>query len=399
MRIAMVAASWHNDSDEQRAYMAELCAALSRQGHDIALYLRRCDPDLPERERTHHGYEVVRVPAGPTAPVDEEDLPAYLSAFSSYLRREWAKMPPTVAHLHGLMPGLTMDALGVPIVHSPHHHGVAVTRNRHDIERLIPDAATRVVVTSRWEASVLARTGIDRSRMAIVPGGVDTSLFRPDGPVAPRGDRPRVLVLGDVVPHSRLHTVISALPWIPDAELMITGRIRHVDHRSDPEVLRLKAHANNVGVTKRVRFTGSIPTTRLPTLLRSATIVVSVPRQAPFGTAALQAMACGVPVIAAEVGALTDLIIHGATGTLIPSRDPRALGRAMSGLLADTTQRDVYAVAAGDRVHVRYSWDRIVSEILAVYQAAVVAAPLDATSFGNAHHQRVADGGVDTGTG
>jgi D-inositol-3-phosphate glycosyltransferase len=371
MRIAVVAASWEVDAEEHRSHIVELASMLSRHDHEVTLYIRRSSASPRTRERPKGGYTVVRVPTGPRALLTETALLPHLDEFARFLSNEWGHRPPDVAHLHGWVSGLAVSTLHVPVVQSFHDDAAHRSRRRTNLERLMALSADRVTATSHREARSLVRIGVRRTRTVVVPRAVDTELFRPDGPIAPRGDHPRLLALGDVTSHSGLDTAISALPQVPGAELVITGRVGHPEPSQDPELRKLVTLAQEMGVDDRVRFTGAVPIAKLPVLLRSANMVMCVPWFESNGSAVVRAMACGAPVIATSVGALTDIVDDGVTGRLVPPRDPRRLGSAVNGLLADSTRRETFSVTGCDHAFSRYSWDRILRETLAVYQEAV----------------------------
>jgi glycosyltransferase involved in cell wall biosynthesis len=116
----------------------------------------------------------------------------------------------------------------------------------------------------------------------------------------------------------------------------------------------------------------------MPALLRSADLVACVPWYEPFGIVPLEAMACGVPVVATRVGGLIDTVVEDVTGVLVPPRQPGTLRAAMAALLADPVRRSFLGSAGRDRVEQRYPWRRIVKETALVYQrcADLVRAPL-----------------------
>ncbi|MEO6086338.1 MAG: glycosyltransferase, partial [Umezawaea sp.] len=241
---------------------------------------------------------------------------------------------------------------------------------RADLERLVGMAAQRVVAASGEEVFELVRMGVDRSRISLVPFAVDVDRFRPDGRPERSGRRRRLLAIGDMVPHSGFHTAISALAQVPDAELVIAGRCRHTDPREDPEVRRLVHHARRLGVAHRVSLIGPVDRARMPAVLRSADVLVCPQWYEPLGATALQAMACGVPVVASAVGALSDLVVDDVTGLLVPPRDHRALGNELRELLTDRTRCQMYSIAGADRARARYSWDRIAAETVMAYDKA-----------------------------
>lgn len=371
----MVAASWEVDTDERRTHISELSQGLTRGGHHVTLYTRR-DSAGPLRRMPPR---LVRVPAGPAARLTEAELLPHLDEFAANLDKHWSRQRPDVAHLHSWTSGLAVRALDIPVVQS--FHGLRATRQRPsagvrglvEIERLVGLAADHVIATNDEERTALAFLGVPRERVSLATTGVDVDHFTPDGPAWARGPALRLLGLGDVEPHSGFYTTIGALPRVPDAELLITGRIRHAVPRDGPEVARLLRHARELGVGDRVRFTGPVGRAELPALLRSADVVVRVPSHDPLGTPALRAMACGVPVVASSVGALRDLVVDRTTGLLVPPRAPTVLGRALRDLLADRIRRDVYAVAGADRARAGYSWTAVIGHTVAAYRKAMTA--------------------------
>jgi glycosyltransferase involved in cell wall biosynthesis len=378
MRVAMVAAAWEVDDDERNAHIADLSTALSGHGHDVTLYLRH-GPVTPLRQKSGSGgYRVVQVPVGPATRLRKADLVAHLDAFGAFLDEEWAVRPPDVAHLHSWMSGLAVaTGQDVPLVQSFHGLGAVEDRfrstagsTRADLERLVGTAAQQVLAASGEEVFDLVRMGVDRSRVSLVPFAVDADRFRPDGRPERSGRRSRLLAVGDLAPHSGFHTAISALAQVPDAELVIVGRSRHANRREDPEVRRLVQHARGLGVARRVSLVEPVDPARMPAVLRSADVLVCPQWYEPLGATALQAMACGVPVVASAVGALSDLVVDDVTGLLVPPRDPRTLGNELRELLADRTRRQMYAIAGADRARVRYSWDRVAAETVVAYGKA-----------------------------
>ncbi|MFD9739662.1 glycosyltransferase [Umezawaea sp. NPDC059074] len=365
--VAFVVADWDKESSEHRAHILDLATALTQQGHEVTVYTRRDSPDAPDRGLSKRGYHVVRVTAGPAQSLSSHDLLPHLEEFSDRLRAEWELTTPRVAHSHSWLSGLAVHPSEVPVVQSFHGSAGGRAPLPMSAEHDVLLAADHVVTTSNSDASELIRTAVHRARISLVPTGVDVSLFSPDGPVASRGDRPRLLSIGDVVPAAEHSTVIRALAGVPKAELLVVGAAQ----THDDEVRALRELAADLGVAHRVRFTGEISHEHLPPLLRSADVVVHVPRTDHLGTTVLRAMACGTPVIAAHVGALPDLVIDVVTGLLTAPEDPDHLGVAVRRLLADSMHLDMYSIAGVDRARNRYSWDRIAAEHSVSYGRAI----------------------------
>ncbi|MFI9009313.1 glycosyltransferase [Actinosynnema sp. NPDC053489] len=387
MRIAMVsehasplAVLGGVDAGGQNVHVAALSEALSARGHDVVVYTRRDDPGLPERVRTEQGYDVVHVPAGPARAVPKDDLLPHMGEFARFLERRWEQEPPDVVHAHFWMSGLASvlaaRKAGAPVVQTyhalgtvkRHHQGADDTSpgERIGIERMIGREADRIAATCYDEVTELMRMGVQRSRISVVPCGVDPVRFRPEGPVERRTHRNRVVSVGRLVPRKGFQDLICALRSLPDTELVIAGG--PVDVGSDPEARRLARYAERVGVRNRVRLAGQVSRDAMPALLRSADVVACVPWYEPFGIVPLEAMACGVPVVASAVGGLTDTVVDGVTGVLVPPRDPSALARALHSLLSDEARREACGLAGLDRVGVRYTWDRIAQDTERVYE-------------------------------
>jgi glycosyltransferase involved in cell wall biosynthesis len=121
-------------------------------------------------------------------------------------------------------------------------------------------------------------------------------------------------------------------------------------------------------VRDRVHLIGQIAREDVPALLRSADVVVSVPWYEPFGMVPLEAMACGVPVVASAVGGHLDTVLDGRTGALVPPRDPGALAQRLRELLADPARLAAVGSAAAIRARSRYGWDRIAVEMELLYR-------------------------------
>jgi D-inositol-3-phosphate glycosyltransferase len=389
MRIAMVsehasplAAVGGVDAGGQNVHVESLARALARAGHDVTVYTRRDSADLPDRVRTADGVLVEHLQAGPAAPVPKDDLLPLVGSLGSALAARFAADRPDVVHAHFWMSGLAALSatreLDVPVVQTFHALGVTKRRfqGRQDtsppvrirMERALARDVDRVVATSTDEVSELLRLGAVRSRITVVPSGVDVEQFSPEGPVAERGDRRRVLCIGRLVPRKGFDTVIRALAAVPDAELVIAGGPAADELAGDPEAERLRRLAERFGVADRVRLVGAVPRPDMPALLRSADLVVCTPWYEPFGIVPLEAMACGVPVVASAVGGFLDTVVDGATGTLVPPRRPDRLAAAMRKLLAEPFWREAYGTAGVDRARSRYSWDRIAVGTLAVYE-------------------------------
>jgi D-inositol-3-phosphate glycosyltransferase len=374
------------DSDD--IGLSELTRELATHGHQVTVFTQKHQPDLPDQAELHAGVRIRHINAGPVMADSDQgdaDLLQRVPAFSGPLRSSWECERPDVVHALRWTSGLAALAaardLDIPVVQEFSSLGVTERRDRVKadgaaaarirLEPAIGRSAAAVVATHSAEVSDLANLGVHRSSIRVVPWGVDTDTFSPEGPVAQRNGRPRLLTAADLNERAPLETLLRALSRVPGAELLVVGGPERVDLPRDSAYVSLAAFAGALGVSDRVTFTGKVDHSEMPGLLRSADLVVSTCQYEPSGTTSLQAMACGTPVIAPPVGGHVDAVVDGTTGILIPPGRPALLAQRIRQLLAHPMLIEAYGVAAADRAKSRYSWDRIADETLAVYDRAI----------------------------
>jgi len=408
MKIALVAQNatplhprTGSGPDRDDIGLSELTRQFAGQGHQVTVYTQKNLADVPDQAELHAGVRVEQIDAGPVAETATEpgdaDLLERVPAFSGPLRSLWESDRPDVVHALAWTSGLAALAaardLGIPVVQEFSSLSVAERRAaagfrdepgavkadgasaaRIRLEPAIGRSANAVVATNSAEVSDLASLGVHRSSIRIVPWGVDTDLFTPEGPVAKRNGRPRLLTATDLTQRKPLETLLRALTKVPDAELLVVGGPAEAELSKDDNYVKLAKFAATLGITDRVIFTGKVEYADMPPLLRSADLVISTCQYEPSGTTSLQAMACGTPVIAPPVGGHMDAVVDGTTGIIIPPDRPALLAQRIRQLLAHPMLIEAYGVAAVDRVRSRYSWARIAGETLAVYDRVTQAA-------------------------
>jgi glycosyltransferase involved in cell wall biosynthesis len=219
--------------------------------------------------------------------------------------------------------------------------------------------------------------GAGADRVTVIPCGVDLSVFSPHGPVEDRR-RPlrRLVVVSRLVERKGIGNVIAALPAVPDTELVVAGGPPAASLSSDPEARRLRRLADDHGVADRVDLRGQIDREALPAVLRSADAVVCVPWYEPFGIVPLEAMACGVPVVASAVGGLADTVVDGRTGVHVPPRRPEVLGPVLARLLDDPARRRRLGAAGARRARTHYGWETVAAATLDTYASLVDRTPM-----------------------
>ena len=378
---------------EQAAHVAGLGRALAALGHTVVVYARKNAPGMPDREKLAPGLVARYIKAGPAAPVPADQIPHHVAEIGRYLAARWKKDAPDIVHAHhwtsGLAALLAAREQPVPVVQTFGSLGIAEQRfgvpgpqesARNKMEACIGRSVAGVLAHTSDEVSDLSALGIPGSRVRVVPGGVDVTKFRPDGPAAKRHADLRLLHVGSLAEHQGLDKLLAILPDLPDAELVIAGGPDAEELDSDIAYKKLGKLAAGLGIADRVSFTGQVTSKNLPALIRSADMFVSASRYEPFGSAAISAMACGTPVIASAAGAYADAVVDGATGVLLPPGRPQLLARRLRELLATPMKVTGFGIAAADRARSRYPWDRVAAETVAAYErcAAVPAMALPA---------------------
>ncbi|HEX6351962.1 glycosyltransferase [Actinophytocola sp.] len=397
MRIAMISEHANPlavlggvDAGGQNLHVAELSKALAADGHDVTVYTRQNAPDQDRFVTTPQGYRVVHVPAGPPRSVPRDEQLPHMAAFTEFVDDHWRTEKPDVVHSHFWMSGLVAAVAakrhGVPMTHTYHALGTVKRRyqgkvdtsppSRIATERLVGRNADRIIAMCADEVTELSMMGLSKKRIEIVPSGVDCARFVPDGPRPAKKLEHRLVSVGRLVPRKGFAELIAVLPSLPDTELVIAAGPARARMADDPEAKRLRELAKRLGVAGRVRLAGQVPRNRMPELLRSADVVACVPWYEPFGIVPLEAMACGVPVLASSVGGLTDTVVDGVTGVLVPPRRRASLAAALKSLLGDPIKRTFMGAAGRDRVESRYPWSVIAAQTARIYESCLETAQL-----------------------
>jgi D-inositol-3-phosphate glycosyltransferase len=369
------------------ARLVEMSKSLAGEGHQVTLYAGRNGKGLPARADLAPGVSVEYVGPSDSA-ADDSHLVKHVGAFSQPLHERWSEDRPDVVHALRWTSGLAALSaardLQLPVVQSFDQLGVTERRHglipagagteRIRLEPAIGRTVSAVVAGSFDEESDLTRLGIPRRSIRVVPTGIDTEEFTPEGPACERGDRHRLVTVADLATEQEaLDLLLRAMSKIPGAELVVAGgppRGELGDHLSYRRLAKL---SDSLDLGGRVLFAGQVGRAALPRLLRSADLLVNMNQHEPSAITSIQAMACGTPVVASAVGGQVDAVVDGTTGILVEPGRPALLAQRIRALLAHPMQLEAFSVAATDRARSRYSWDRIAHETLAVYDAALAA--------------------------
>jgi len=376
------------DAGGQNVHVGELARALAARGHSVVVYTRANRPGLPRRATFCPGVQVEHIIAGPEAEIEKDQLLPHMPAFAAQLTRRWERSRPDLVHAHFWMSGLAATqaagVLDLPVVQTFHALGVVKKRwqgeadtspaSRIGTERRVAHIVDRVIATCTDEVHELTRLGVPRARIDVVPCGVDVEHFHPVAAGSPGSaaiGRRRLIALGRLVPRKGIDDAIRAVARIAEAELMIVGgpAPEYVD--LDPEVRRLRGVAVELGIADRVIFTGRVARDRLPAVLSAGDALLAVPWYEPFGIAPLEAMACGLPVVATAVGGMLDTVVPGTTGLLVQPGDVEGLAQAVRDLFADEGRRQEMAQAGVQRVRELYTWPAVAAWTQRSYESVL----------------------------
>jgi len=363
-------------------YVRELAASLAQSGVSTTVYVRRWADDLPVEVGVEPGFRVVHVDAGDPS-LSKEGLAETVDAFTEGVRGHLELRPADVIHANYWLSGVAghrlKHQLDLPLVSTFHtlarvkaETGDPEPQRRIDAEAEVVACSDVILANSVEEVAQLrALYGADPDRIEIVPPGVDHAFFSPGDRGGARralglGDHPVLLFVGRIQPLKGLQVAVGALAELhrPDAELVVVGGPSGADgDRELAEVLSLAAH---LGVSHQIRFVPPQAHHLLSTYYRAADVVLVPSRSESFGLVALEAGACGAPVVAAAVGGLRTLVDHGRTGLLVDQRDPRAFAAAVRAVLADDRWAGRLGAAAARRAQ-DYTWSTAAARLRRIY--------------------------------
>jgi len=375
------------DAGGQNVHVAALAKALAGQGAQVVVHTRRDDASLPDQVPFCDGVVVDHVDAGPARAIAKDELLPYMAEFADGLERRWLDDRPDVVHAHFWMSGLAAtdaaDRLGIPVALTYHALGVDKRRFqgsadtsppvRLDIERWLALSVDRVIATTSAECRTLVTMGADPRRVTVIPCGVDLEVFRPTGPVwPPLGDRARVVCVSRLVPRKGIADVIEAIAGLDHVELLVAGGPPASVLMDDTEAQTLMELIAQRGAGDRVHLLGAVSHDMVPALLRSATVACCTPWYEPFGLVAVEAMACGAPVVATAVGGLAETVLDGSTGILVPPRRPESIRAAIASVVRHSGSGRAMRQASVRRAR-RYGWDDIARRTLRVAEELTAA--------------------------
>ncbi|HEY5731350.1 MAG TPA: glycosyltransferase [Anaerolineales bacterium] len=407
LRIAMI--SYHTcplatlggkDTGGMNVYVRELTRQLGKMGIHVDVFTRSQDDHVPHvLHELGYGNRVVHVPAGPEHPIPKQELADYIPKFvdgvNAFAKEKGIQYD--IIHSHYWMSGIAAASLsdlwaGTPIIHMFHTLGEMKNRiarseaEREGEYRVIGEKqvlrrVNRVVVATLAELTQLRFLyKAEASKLVVIPPGVDLSHFYPipaDEAKTYVGLRPEnrmILFVGRIEPLKGVDTLIEAMACLSLKEtakpvhLAIIGGDPSASREAmTVEMARLKQLCDDLGLDQSVIFLGRRDQDKLPYFYSAADVLVMPSHYESFGMVALEAMACGTPVIASEVGGLAYLVRDGETGFTIPAEEPDTLCDKLSWLLKDGKLHNKMSGQAVEYAQ-DYAWEKIAKQIAAEYK-------------------------------
>jgi len=390
------------DTGGMNVYVRDLTRQFGRMGIQVDVFTRSQDEHVPHvLHDLGYGNRVVHVPAGPEVPLPKPELTSYLPQFVDGIRAFTTSkgIQYDLIHSHYWMSGLAARDLktewDVPVVHMFHTLGLMKQRvarlpneaegdYRVDGEREVLHLADRIVAATPAELAQLQWLyQADGHKVVIIPPGVDLSHFYPIPPDEAKefiGIPPCdhvLLYVGRIEPLKGIDTLIEAIAIMRQQDVfvclsVIGGNPEDSQQAPSEELERLKALCEKYNLQDLVAFLGRRSQDTLPYYYSAAQAVVMPSHYESFGMVALEAMACGTPVVASQVGGLAFLVQDGVTGFTVPVDEPQALAERLITLIKDADLRQRMGAQAAAFAQ-EYSWSKIATRIVKLYEEVLEA--------------------------
>ncbi len=393
------------DGGGMNVYVRELSSALARAGVVCDVFTRAWSDDLPATVSIEPGFRVHHVSAGPPAPVAKESLPEVVDEFADGVLKRMSgpgtfgtaeDLPFDAVHanywLSGVAGHMIKHQLNLPLVStfhtldrvkaeaSPEEVEADASHRRAEAEAAVIRCSDTVLASCSVEAAQITDLyHADPSRIRIVAPGVEHAFFGPgDRKQARRalglpGQGPLLLFVGRIQPlkglDAAVRTLAALIPDHPDAHLVVVGGPS--GPQGDAEVARVHSLVDSLGLGGHVFFVPPRLHELLSTYYRAADVCLVPSRSESFGLVALEAAACGTPVVASDVGGLRSLIDHGRTGYLVEDPSPEAFARWVRKILAEPLLAERLSTGSVLRAR-RYTWARAAHLLREIYDELTV---------------------------
>ena len=382
-----VARLGEKDTGGMNVYVLQLTREFARKGIEVDVFTRYHDPDDPKIVELEDGARVIHLKAG-SYEAAKEDLfdyiPEFLSELYSFQKTEGTTYDLVHSHywLSGRV-GMTLSRTwNVP--HVATFHTLAQTKlrarvgerepaRRSKVESLVMRDADAIIVSTEEEKQDAVRLyDAHPQKIKVIPAGVNLDTFKPVNQSIARQrvgihEKQVILYVGRIEPLKGIDVLLEAAALLDrsdDIRVLIVGG----SPGNDAELGRLKALTTELGIESMVTFTGAIKQNKLPDYYSAADVFVLPSHSESFGLAALEAMACGTPVVVSRVGGLKTFIDNGETGYLVPWRCPEPFVQRLEMLLANPLLREAMGRAARAKA-LQMGWGHTADRMLGFYSS------------------------------
>jgi len=388
------------DTGGMNVYVAELTRHLGQMGIHVDVFTRSQDEHVPHVVHSlGYGNRVVHIPAGPEHPLPKKVLAEYIPTFADEVNRfaREKHIQYDLIHSHYWMSGIAAQALKdkwhVPVIQMFHTLGLMknqIAQSPEEIEgdyringeKVVMEVVDRIIAATPAEKKqLLTLYHADRKKIITIPPGVETSRFYPINADEAKEaieltcKKRMLLFVGRIEPLKGLQNLIRALAIIRSQGhcrrdcyclVVIGGDPDSSLENMSSEMRKIKTLCKELGMEDLVLFLGKRAQDTLPYYYSAADMLIMPSYYESFGMVALEAMACGTPVVASDVGGLHYLVQDGKTGFVVPSGNPEALVDPLNELMNNDNLREKMGQQAA-RFAQKYSWELISAEIAKVY--------------------------------
>ena len=392
------------DTGGMNVYVREVTRYLGRRGVHVDVFTRSQDEHVPHvLHDLGHGNRVVHIPAGPEVFLPKQELVSYLPQFVEGIRKFAAEkgVHYDLIYSHYWLSGIAAESLkkvwGIPVVQM--FHTLSLMKNsiaqspeeiegeyRTNGEREVLQMADRIIApTLAEQAQLYFLYEADISKITIIPPGVDTDHFYPIQPDEAREainlpvNERMLLFVGRIEPLKGLDTLLHAIAHmrengihsqVPHYLAVVGGDPSATGENLSSEMARLQALCSELDLNDMVLFLGKRDQASLPYYYSAADVLIMPSHYESFGMVALEAMACGTPVVASKVGGLAFLVVDGETGFVVPDNDPISLSEKLTLLLTDPALRERLGQQAASYAR-QYAWENIVEKLINTFEAVL----------------------------
>jgi len=385
------------DAGGMNVYVVESAKRIADSGVAVDIYTRANKSGLPEKVEIADGVTVRHLEAGPYDGITKDELPSQICALMSSFMHQEARLSPNyydVIHSHywisGQLGWLISERLGIPLVHTM--HTMAKVKNLSLAEGEKPEPQTRAIGeeqvvsassalianTAAESASLVSLYDACPDKVFVVPPGVDLSTYKINGgkkssrkKLNIREDALMLAFVGRIQPHKGPEVLIRAVAEMLNHTPVLRTKLKTVimggasgNGSQEPE--RLKALTQFLGVDDVIEFMPPVPRDELSDWYRASDLVCVPSYSESFGLVALEAQACGTPVVATAVGGLRTAVADGISGSLVDGHDPRAWSAVISRLLLEPERRLLLSMGAVEHAS-HFGWDVTARGLLDVY--------------------------------